>query len=83
MESPAVGGAILSHLSGSTRKGDVHLAFHWVVPSSSTSDEDTYFDPTYDEFVYERDEPASTADSVETMNADNDQTAEYINPDYL
>ena len=78
-------GAILSHLSGSTKKGDVHLAFHWVVPSSSTTDEPIYYDPTYDELDYEKtyDELDSRADLVETMNPDNDQTADYINPNDL
>ena len=76
-------GAILSHLSGSTRKGDVHLAFHWVVPATSATDETIYYDPTYDELDYEKVEPASPdqrADPVETMNADNDQTVDYIDP---
>ena len=81
MESPAVEGAILSHLSGSTRKGDVFLAFHWVVPSRSATDETIYYDPTYDEMLYEKNEPNSTqsnADPVETRNPDDDQPAEYI-----
>ena len=77
-------GAILSHLSGNSRKGDVHLAFHWVVPASSTTDEPIYYDPTYDELDYEKVEPTdSRADLVETTNPDNDQTVDYINPDYL
>jgi len=78
VESPAVEGAILSHLSGSTRKGDVHLAFHWVVLAT---DETIYHDPTYDEMLYAKNEPVPTesnAGSVETRNPDNDQPAEYI-----
>ena len=81
VESPPVEGAILSHLSGSTRKGDVHLAFHWVVPSRSATDETIYYDPTYDEMLYEKNEPVPTesnVDPVETRNVDDDQPAEYI-----
>merc|ERR1719391_192690 len=81
VESPAVEGAILSHLSGSTRKGDVHLAFHWLVPSTSATDEPCCNDPDYDNFDYEKVEPISsdsTADAVETRNTDNNQTADYI-----
>ena len=40
-------GAILSHLSGSTTKGDVHLAFHWVVPGTDDDDSRVY-DPMSD-----------------------------------
>ena len=79
-------GAILSHLSGSTRKGDVHLAFHWLVPSTSATDEPCCNDPDYDNFDYEKVEPISsdsTADAVETRNTDNDQTADYIDPNDL
>merc|ERR1719391_58376 len=91
VESPPVEGAILSHLSGSTRKGDVHLTFHWVVPSTSTTDEPIYYDPTYDDLDYDKVEPSSTdsmqcnciADVVETRNTDNDQTADYIDPNDL
>ena len=71
-------GAILSHLSGSTRKGDVHLAFHWVVLAT---DETIYHDPTYDEMLYAKNEPVPTesnADPVEMRSPDNDQPAEYI-----
>ena len=79
VESPPVEGAMLSHLSGSTRKGDVHLAFHWVVPSRSETDETIYYDPTYDEMLYEKNEPVPTGSNlVETRNVDDDQPAEYI-----
>ena len=72
-------GAILSHLSGSTGKGDVHLAFHWVVPATSATDETIYYDPTYDEMLYEKNEPVPTGSNlVETRNVDDDQPAEYI-----
>ena len=47
VESPHVEGAILSHLSGSTTKGDVHLAFHWVVPATDDDDSRVY-DPMSD-----------------------------------
>ena len=53
VESPAVEGAILSHLSGScSRKGEVDLVFHWLVPSTSTDYEPCYYDHTYDELDF-------------------------------
>ena len=72
-------GAILSHLSGSTRKGETHLAFHWVV-SSDFCDCDfyTHYDPVDCE---ESTDPVPRA--VETTNPDSDQTTDYINPDEL
>ena len=71
-------GAILSHLSGSTRKGDTHLAFHWVVPS----DDDIYIDPDYDPFETIYDSTDSGADPVpQAVETTNPNT--YINPDYL
>ena len=74
-------GAILSHLSGSTGKGDVHLAFHWVVPSGSTTATD---ETDYDQVEYEEVEPTdSKADLVEPTSPDNDQTDVYANPDDL
>merc|ERR1711962_914913 len=42
VESPPVEGAILSHLSGSTTKGDVHIAFHWIVPATDKNDSGIY-----------------------------------------
>ena len=46
-------GAILSHLSGScSRKGEVDLVFHWLVPSTSTDYEPCYYDPTYEELDF-------------------------------
>ena len=81
MESPAVEGAILSHLSGSTTKGDVHLAFHWVVPSGSTAATD---ETIYNEVEYAEVEPTdSRADLGEPTSPDNDQTDVYANPDDL
>ena len=72
-------GATLSHLSGSTGKGDVHLAFHWVVSSGSTTDE-----TIYDEFDYAECEPIdSRADLGEPTSPDNYQTDVYANPDDL
>ena len=77
-------GVILSHLSGSTRKGDTHLAFHWAVPSDDdirhpTSDDDPDSDSDYDTVNDSTDSRADPVpQAVETTNPNT-----YINPDYL
>ena len=48
-------GAILSHLSGSTTKGDVHLAFHWVVPATTDDDDSCPCSDDYDDVSDEED----------------------------
>ena len=63
-------GAILSHLSGSTTKGDVHLAFHWVVPATDKNDSDPDYDPMYG--------PGEGPEYV-----DEDEDDYYVPPEYF
>ena len=73
VESPPVKGAILSHLSGSTTKGDVHLAFHWVVPAT---DHDSGI---YDVMQYEEEDP-EYVDPSELASAEDDY---YVPSEYF
>ena len=73
-------GAVLSHLSGCTKKGDVQLAFHWVVPSTQF-DESTYDNMT----ITDNDEPHADP-NPDYANPDDfderyEQPSEYANPD--
>ena len=74
VESPPVGGAILSHLSGSTTKGDVHLAFHWVV-SATDDDESCACSDDYDEL-----EDPEYVDPSELASAEDDY---YVPSEYF
>ena len=73
VESPPVGGAILSHLSGSTTKGDVHLAFHWVVPAT---DHDSGI---YDVMQYEEEDP----EYVDPSELASDEDDYYVPSEYF
>ena len=79
VESPAVEGAVLSHLSGCTKKGDVQLAFHWVVPSNQ-------FDESDYDTIRDNDEPCADPNPDLYANPDDfderyEQPSEYANPD--
>ena len=82
VESPAVEGVVLSHLSGCTKKGDVQLAFHWVVPSNQF-DESEYDDVT----IPDSDEPyPNEINNSDYANPDDfderyEQPSGYANPD--
>ena len=65
-------GAILSHLSGSTTKGDVHLTFHWVVPDTDKNDSSIY-----DVMQYEEEEH----DCIGAYEEDEDDY--YVPPEYV
>ena len=68
-------GAILSHLSGSTTKGDVHLAFHWVVPATDDDDSRACSDDDYDEL-----EDPEYVDPSELTSAEDDY---YVPSEYF
>ena len=80
VESPAVPGAVLSHLSGCTKKGDVQLAFHCVVPS-------THFDESTCSCVSDGDNDEPYPNEIDNhANPDDfderyEQPSEYANPD--
>ena len=80
-------GAVLSHLSGCTKKGDVQLAFHWVVPSTQFDESDYVYD-TYDSVSDgDNDEPyPNEIDNPDHANPDDfneryEQPSGYANPD--
>ena len=62
-------GAILSHLSGSTTKGDVHLAFHWVVHATDYDDDSWDCDCAH---VYHEMEDLDYVDPSELASAEDD-----------
>ena len=64
-------GAILSHLSGSTTKGDVHLAFHWIVPATDKNDSGIY-----DVMQYEDEEH-------DCIGAYEEEETYYVPPEYV
>ena len=90
-------GAVLSHLSGCTKKGDVQLAFHWVVPSNQfdESDYDTYDsvsdgdneidNPDYanpDDFDERYEQPSEYANPDDFDNPEDEEAIEYDRVDY-
>ena len=82
VESPFVPGAVLSHLSGCTKKGDVQLAFHWVVPSNQfdESNYDNVSDGDNDE-PYPNENDNSDYANPDDFDERYEQPSEYANPD--